>query len=615
MAGSGSSSPDLIVESPSVDNTTPTPGQSLTLSATVRNQGTAEVAATTLRYYQSSDATITTDDTPVGKDAVSELAASTTSEQSSSVPAPSTAGTYYYGACVDPVRGESNTTNNCSDGVRVTVSSGGGGGGGSGGGGGGSSSPDLIVESPSVDNTTLTLGQSLTLSATVRNRGTGQSPETTLRYYQSFNATITTSDTEVGTDLVNGLSASRTALESISLTAPSSSGTYYYGACVDAVSGESNTDNNCSEGVRVMVSHSSPDLVVESPSVDNTTPTTGQSFTLRATVRNQGTGQSPETTLYYYQSSDATISRHSSNDRIVGKDAVSGLSASGSSSFSVNLGAPTTPGTYYYGACVMPFRRESNSGNNCSDGVRVMVSYSGGGDSERVEIPDARLRAVILDSLGKARGAPITRADMATLRRIKNHGNIYDLTGLEYATNLEYLNLISNPISDITALAGLTNLTVLWLESNQISDITALARLTNLDTLGLDGNQLSDITALAGLTNLEYLGLERTQLSDIAALAGLTKLTYLSLISNRISDITVLSKLTNLEFLFLENNQITVGALSGLTIGGIFRASGGISDNGYRAIGLLSILTDLSLKQMQITVFFRAIVIKQPEFL
>ena len=55
--------------------------------------------------------------------------------------APSTPGTYYYGACVEPTVGESNTENNCSgdEGVRVTVSSGsgdGGGGGGSPGGGG-----------------------------------------------------------------------------------------------------------------------------------------------------------------------------------------------------------------------------------------------------------------------------------------------------------------------------------------------------------------------------------------------------------------------------------------------------------------------------------------------
>ena len=365
--GGGSRSPDLIVESPSVSDNTLTTGQSFTLRATVRNQGTATAAATTLRYYISSDATISTSDTEVGTDAVSGLSASGTSAESISLTAPSSSGTYYYGACVESVSGESNTDNNCSDGVRVTVS---------GGGGGGSRSPDLIVQSPSVDNTTPTTGQSLTLSATVRNQGTATATATTLRYYRSSDATISKDDTEVGTDDVGGLSASGTSAESVSLTAPSSSGTYYYGACVESVSGESNTDNNCSDGVRVTVSGGggggsrSPDLIVEWPSVDNTTPTKGQSLTLSAMVRNQGTAAATATTLRYYISSDATIS---TGDTAVGTDDVGGLSASGTSVESVSLTAPSSAGTYYYGACVESVSGESNSDNNCSDGVRFTV--------------------------------------------------------------------------------------------------------------------------------------------------------------------------------------------------------------------------------------------------
>ena len=120
-----------------------------------------------------------------------------------------------------------------------------------------SGSPDLIVEAPSVSDNTLTTGQSFTLSATVHNQGTGSSASTTLRYYRSSNSTISTSDTEVGTDSVSGLSASSTSAESISLTAPSSAGTYYYGACVESVTDESHTNNNCSDGVSVTVSSSS----------------------------------------------------------------------------------------------------------------------------------------------------------------------------------------------------------------------------------------------------------------------------------------------------------------------------------------------------------------------
>ena len=113
--------------------------------------------------------------------------------------------------------------------------------------------PDLVVSSASVSDTSVTAGATLTLSATVRNQGDGRSRSTTLRYYRSSDSTISTSDDHVGTDAVGTLSASGSSEESIGLTATSTLGTYYYGACVDPVPRESNTDNNCSTGVRVTV--------------------------------------------------------------------------------------------------------------------------------------------------------------------------------------------------------------------------------------------------------------------------------------------------------------------------------------------------------------------------
>ena len=114
--------------------------------------------------------------------------------------------------------------------------------------------PDLVVESPSVSDSSLEAGASFTLRATVRNQGNDRSAATTLRYYRSSDATISSADTEVGTDDVSGLAASGTGDESIALSAPSGAGTYYYGACVDSVSGEADTTNNCSSGARVTVS-------------------------------------------------------------------------------------------------------------------------------------------------------------------------------------------------------------------------------------------------------------------------------------------------------------------------------------------------------------------------
>ena len=113
---------------------------------------------------------------------------------------------------------------------------------------------DLVVKSPSVSDSTLAFRQPFTLQVTVRNQGAFPSDATTLSYYRSTDATISPSDMRVGSDDVSLLFASDTSAESISLIAPEDAGTYYYGACVQSVVGENNTDNNCSDAVRVTVS-------------------------------------------------------------------------------------------------------------------------------------------------------------------------------------------------------------------------------------------------------------------------------------------------------------------------------------------------------------------------
>ena len=173
-------------------------------------------------------------------DLVPRLNASANSAESTYLGARSTPGTYYYGACVDSVPGESGTQNNCSAAVTVTV--------------GAAPPPDLVVDTPTVSDSSPTAGASFTLSATVRNQGNGPSASTTLRYYRSTDATITAGDTAAGTDSVSRLGAQESGAESISLTAPPTPGTYYYGACADTESGESDTYNNCSDSVQVTVS-------------------------------------------------------------------------------------------------------------------------------------------------------------------------------------------------------------------------------------------------------------------------------------------------------------------------------------------------------------------------
>ena len=76
-------------------------------------------------------------------------------------------------------------------------------------------------------------------------------------YFRSADATITRSDTRVGSVLVEGLAAGATSRESIDLTALTA-GTHYYGACVNGVTDESDVTNNCSTAVQVEVSEPVP---------------------------------------------------------------------------------------------------------------------------------------------------------------------------------------------------------------------------------------------------------------------------------------------------------------------------------------------------------------------
>ena len=410
--------PDLVVESPSVSDSTPTAGGNFTLSATVRNDGGGASGVTTLRYYRSTDGTITTSDTAVGTDAVTGLSTSGSVSESVDFTAPSSPGTYYYGACVDTVTGESDITNNCSESVQVNVptspqqSQG---------------SPDLVVYAVLLSSGPFDTDPEapFTLSAAVRNDGDGDSATTTLRYYRSTDATITTSDMEVGTYAVVGLSASGSVSESVDLTAPSGSGTYYYGACVDAVTDESDTTNNCSESVQVTVSEPQdqpqglPDLTISAVSVATNPSGTypGGSFTLSATVRNDGDGASGVTTLRYYRSTDGTIT---TSDIEIGSYAVAELSTSGNASESVNLTAPSSPGTYYYGACVDTVTGESDTNNNCSASVQVDVAAPSISRPPPQQ-PDLAVVAFFLAS-GVHDGAP--GRSLTFQGRIRNVGNV-----------------------------------------------------------------------------------------------------------------------------------------------------------------------------------------------
>ena len=113
--------------------------------------------------------------------------------------------------------------------------------------------PDLVVGLPTVDDAAPAPGAAFQLSATVRNLGAAESASATLRFYRSADASVSSDDSEVGSVSVPPVPPSGSSAHSMQLTAPGDAGTYRYGACIDAVAGESDTENNCSRAVRVEV--------------------------------------------------------------------------------------------------------------------------------------------------------------------------------------------------------------------------------------------------------------------------------------------------------------------------------------------------------------------------
>ena len=279
------SAPDLEVGTPWVAHRRPLPlpaGSRFMLSIRVTNAGDGASEATRLRYYRSTDSTITSSDTEQGSESVGALAAAGRSDHAGEMTAPSEAGTYYYGACVDSVTNESDTTDNCSSAHLLIMSE---------------PAPDLVVIGIDATDNIVT-GGSFRIGVTVTNQGDAQSAATTLRWKQLVDGTTT----EIGTAAQRALTRPQGSFKIIRLTAPSTPSTSSYWACVDSVAGESDTTNNCSGMVTVTVTNN---LATGAPTISGTSQV-GQTLTADTSGIADADGLANATFSYQWLSSRDT---------------------------------------------------------------------------------------------------------------------------------------------------------------------------------------------------------------------------------------------------------------------------------------------------------------------
>lgn len=135
----------------------------------------------------------------------------------------------------------------------------------------------------------------------------------------------------------------------------------------------------------------------------------------------------------------------------------------------------------------------------------------------QVNFSDPQLEAVVRDKLGIPEGRPVTQDKLGTLTELDCMGKeIRSLSGLEYATQLTWLNLSENKLDNAgaAALEKLESLTRLDLSHNQLSTLSMLRPLAKLEVLDASDNQLTSAQGLEELSALKTVILRNNFIYD-----------------------------------------------------------------------------------------------------
>jgi len=334
---------DLTLTALNTSSTNVNPGESISVSYSIANQGSAPtVWYPYVGIYLSTDATITTDDMFVMIDyaQMGYLAGGATVNSGASVTIPGglAAGTYYLGAITDYLDYEPETdeTNNA-----LVI-------------------PTPLQVAPAVDLTMTALsapssvskGEEITVNHSISNQGsTATATNSYVGIYLSSDSIVNTQDTFLGEVEVSGLGAGEVSnLESfVTIPAGLAAGNYHIGVIADHTNQEPevNEGNNTRKAQLQVLS--TVDLTMTAVSTPTSSANTGEHITVNHSVTNQGsTATTANFNVGIYLSTDATIT---TSDTRLAYQAVSGLAAGETLPLVNSVSIPTTlaTGTYYLG--------------------------------------------------------------------------------------------------------------------------------------------------------------------------------------------------------------------------------------------------------------------------
>jgi subtilase family serine protease len=298
------------------------PGQSITVGDTTRNNAGGGAPATVTRFFLSTDNVLDAADVALGDRAVPALAGNTndTGAISVTIPSGTAAGNYFVIARADAggVVAESNEGNNT--GVRAV-----------------GIGADLVVTN-FTGPATAAVGATVSLTDGTRNTSGGTAGASTTAFYLSADATLDAGDTPLGSRAVPELAAAATDTATTSVTLPAgTAGNYFLIARADSagvVAEQNETNNTIARAVAI-----GSDLVVATL----TAATSTGGVTVTDTVRNAGGGPAGEFQVFYYFSTDAALD---SGDPLIGSRRISGLAAGATSGDTIALALPPgSPGS------------------------------------------------------------------------------------------------------------------------------------------------------------------------------------------------------------------------------------------------------------------------------